>query len=154
MRPRHLVYAIAASAVFFMSGLAVGQRTSTSKFAKYLQPTTPTVMELITLEANMDRIRNSVPMDADEGITIPSAVFDLKNDRVMASALILPAFEKATLDDIKARITTRYFGMYEDLKSLIPELSPDDFVLRITRLTADPERKLFAECKNGTIVLH
>jgi hypothetical protein len=154
MRPKHLVYAIAVSAVFFISGLAVGQRTSTSKFAKYLQPTTPPLMELITLEANIDRIRDSVPMDANEGITIPQAVFDLKNDRLLASAAIYPEFEKASLDSIKSRITTRYFGMYSDLKALIPELSADDFVLRITRFTVDPERKLFAECKNGTIVFH
>lgn len=144
---------IPAAIVFFIAGILVGQRTH-SKFEKYIQPSVPSAMDIITLEANVDEIRQSIAMEPGEGITIPEVFYDLKSEKFKASAFILPDFEKASLEDIKARITTRYYGMYESLKSFVPELLPEDFSLRVVRFTADPSQKLFAEFKNGTVILH
>jgi|GEM_PF-5218777 len=152
MQPKLLVCAIAASAVFFISGMAVGQRTSASKFDKYLRPVNRPDIDFIALEVNVESIRESVPMD--NGISIPQVYFNYKKDRPQASVSISPEFEKASLDAIKSQIIEKYYMAYLRLKDFIPTLSEDDFVLRVIRITPDPDHKIFAECRHGDIVFH
>jgi hypothetical protein len=58
------------------------------------------------------------------------------------------------LDAVKSRIIERYYVTFYKLKNYIPELSEDNFVLKVFRFTTDPDHKLFAECKHGNIVFH
>jgi hypothetical protein len=146
------VYAAVLGIAVFGTGIAVGQRTSTSKFAKYLRPGYRTDMALITLEANLNLVRGMVPLS--EGISIPQIFFNVQANQPQASAYISSDFENASLDSVKSKITEKYYFSYFELKQSIPELSEDDFVLRVIRYTTDPDKKLFAECKHGKIVFH
>jgi hypothetical protein len=60
---------------------------------------------------------------------------------------------KASLDAVTSQIFEKWY-MYLRLKDFIPELSEDDFVLRVIRMTPDPDHKLFAECRHRNIVFH
>ena len=152
MRSKVFVYGVAFSTIIFVSGVAVGQRTGTSKFAKYLRPSVRTEMDWIALEANVDSIRSLVPRS--EGIFIPQIYFNSKQDRPEAVVSISADFEKGSLDTIKSKITEMYYLAYYGLKNDVPELTEDDFVLTVNRLTADSDRRLYAECKHGIIVFH
>lgn len=152
MRSKTFVCAVAVSAMIFASGVAVGQRTSASAFAKYLRPSVRTEMDWITLEANVDSIRSLVP--SSEGIFIPQISFNYKQNRPEAVVSISSDFEKGSLDAIKSKITEKYYLAYYGLKNVVPELTEDDFVLTVNRLTADSGRRLYAECKHGIIVFH
>src|SRR5690349_14393838 len=152
MQPKLLVCGIVTSAVFFISGLAVGQRTSASKFDKYLRPANFAEMDFIALQVDVDSIRGQMPMRDD--ISIPQVFFNYKEDRPQAFVLISSDFEKAPLDTVKYRIIDRYYSAYYKLKRYIPELSDDDFILKVFRMTTDPDHKVFAECKHGNTVFH
>src|SRR6266478_1228059 len=119
MRSKFVVYAVAANIIFFASGVAVGQRTSASKFAKYLRPINHPDMDLIALEVNVNSIRDLVPVN---GISIPQVFFNYKENRPQASVTISSEFEKASLDSIKSQITEKYYLTYFGLKRFIPEL--------------------------------
>src|SRR5678816_4414990 len=99
-----------AAAALFMSGLLIGQRTSTSKFEKYLRPANLSDMDLITLLVNIDHIRGNMPMD--HGISIPEVFFNYKVDQPQATVLISSEFEKASLDTVKAQIQEKYYVTY------------------------------------------
>ncbi len=152
MRNSIFVYAVAISAVVFASGVAVGQRTSSSKFAKYLRASGRTEMDWIALEANVDSIRDSLPLS--EALWTPVIYFDAKQNLPGASVVISSKLATSTLEDVKAHISETYYATYSRLKAAIPELSEDDFVLRVLRPTLDPNHKLFAECRHGNIVFH
>jgi hypothetical protein len=151
MRSKTLVYVVVAAAALFASGIAVGQRAVTSKFAKYLQLGNRTEMDLVALEVDMNLIRASVP--TEKGIFIPHVSFNYKEDRPEAAVYISSEFEKASLDTVKSEILTDYLMTYNYLKPLVPELTEDDFVLKVVRMN-NPEHKLFAECRHGNIVFH
>ena len=152
MQPKLLVCAIAASAVFFISGLVVGQRTSSSKFDKYLRPANFVEMDYITLQVDVDNIRDQMPMR--DNITTPRVYFNYKQYYPQAIVFISSDFEKAPLDTVKGLIREKYYPTFYKLKNYIPELSEDDFVLKVYRFTTDPDRKLFAECKHGNVVFY
>ena len=152
MRLKPVACIVAAISVVFISGVAVGQRTPASKFAKYLRPVVHDDMHLITLEVNIESIRENVPLN--DGISIPQVFFNYREDHPQASANISVEFEKAPLDEVKGKITDKYYSTYYGLKNYIPELSEDDFVLRVNRYTTDSAHKLFAECKHGSIIFH
>ncbi|SRR5713226_5515755 len=152
MQSKLLVCIIAASAAVFLSGIAVGQRTSSSKFAKYLRPANQTEMNVIEIDANMNAIRDRVQRGAH--ISIPQTRFNYTDDRPESLAEISTEFEKAPLDVIKYEILSAYSLAYDDLKLSIPELSEDDFVLKIYRHKSDSADKRYAECKHGKIVFH
>ena len=57
-----VAYAISAGVALFVSGAAVGQWASGSKFAKYLRSANRTEMDLITLETNVSMIEQLLPM--------------------------------------------------------------------------------------------
>jgi hypothetical protein len=147
MRSKVVGYVVAVSAIIFASGVAVGQRTSASKFAKYLRPSVRSELEWKTLEADVDSIRGSLPYR--KGISIPEHYY--KEDRLQARAVISPDFEKAPLETVKGQLLGVYGLEYVHLKSAIPELSEDDFVLSVYRAS---DFQLFAECKHGNIVFH
>jgi hypothetical protein len=151
MRFKPLACVVAVCGVIFISGVAVGQRTPTFKFAKYLQPAVRDDMYMIALQVNVESIRESVPMD---GISIPDVFYNSSEHRPQASAFVSRDFEKASLDEVRGKITERYYLSYSRLKNFIPELSEDDFVLTINRFTTDSANKLFAECRHGNIVFH
>ena len=109
-------------------------------------------MDFITVAVNVARIRDNMPMD--HGISIPEIFFNSKVNQPQATVFISSEFEKASLDTVKAQIQEKYYMTYYSLQNLIPELSKDDFVLRVNRLTTDPDHRLFGECKKGNIVFH
>lgn len=152
MRSKTVVYLLVAGAALFVSGIAVGQRTGTSKFTKYLRPSVRTEMDWITLDANVDSIRESLPQSG--GISIPFTYFNLKENRPEAFAMISVKLMLAPVETVKAQISEAYHVTYSRLKNQIPELSEDDFVLTVMSPTTDPTHKLFAECKHGNIVFH
>lgn len=152
MRSKTLVYAVAASAIFFASGFATGQRAGASKFDKYLRPAVRTKMDWMTLKASVEAIRANTPMVDD--MSIPQVYFNYKENRPQASVAISSNFEKAPLETVRQRISQKCLFTYVYLKSELPDLSEDDFVLRVIRITTDPDRTLFAECKHGNVVFH
>lgn len=120
-----LIYAITISAVFFVSGIAVGQRKA-SKFAKDLQPMNLSYMDYVTFESSVNQIRENLG-EANNRITPPRVYFNREDDKIHASARISQAFEKGSLDAVKSMIIQRYYETYYDLKDYVPELSEDDF---------------------------
>jgi hypothetical protein len=90
MRPKMLMVVVIAGAVLFASGIAVGQRAGTSKFAKYLRPSVRTEMDWITLDANVDAIRDSLPQS--EGLSVPFTYFNAKENRPEAFVMISVKF--------------------------------------------------------------
>src|SRR5271154_503218 len=133
MRSKVIVYAVAVSAIVFASGVAVGQRTSAAKFAKYLRPSARTEMDWITLESNVDSIRDGLPQS--DGLWTPTTYFDAKENRPGAFVVISSKLATAPLETVRAQISEMYYTTYSRLKSVIPELSEDDFVLRVMRPT-------------------
>src|SRR5215510_3482013 len=87
-RPKTRAFTIAGGLLLFASGLTLGQRTGTSRFAKYLQPLQIRGVDFVALEAMSTSFREQVPMDND--ISIPSIWFNSKEDRMQASVLISP----------------------------------------------------------------
>jgi hypothetical protein len=147
MRPKLFVYLIAAGAVFFASGIAIGQHTATSKFAKYLGPAVQTDMDLIALRASVDALRWNLPVTT--GMGAPVIYFDYKENRPEASVTISAELEKEPPDKVKSKIVEEYSLTWTMVRRYIPDLSGDDFVLRIFRHVNDPTP--FAECKNGHV---
>lgn len=153
MRLKLLLCAAAfAAATLFTVGIAVGQRSTTSKFERYFRPASPTQMDLITLATNLQLVREQVPPSS--GVSIPELFFNYQTGQPEAVSRISPDFESASLDNVKRKIIELYYSAYYGLRESIPELSEDQFTFRINRYTADPEKKLFAECRNGKIVIH
>lgn len=157
MRFNRFVFAIVGSVVLFGSGVAIGQRPSASKFAKYLRPAAHTEMDWIALEANVDAIRSSVPMRDD--VSIPAMYFNYKENRPEAGLMLYPDAEKAPLDTVRNQILVKYVSALTSLQRQMPELSEDDFVLRVFRIAPKDstasngwETKLFAECRHGKVV--
>ena len=109
-------------------------------------------MDLITLEANVNQIFNFMPMN--HGIGVPVTYFDYKANRPWARVFIGGDFEKSPADLVKSEIIQKYYLAYGGLKDSIPDLSEDDFVLQVRRLTSDADRQLYAECKHGAIIFH
>lgn len=151
MRHKMIVCAFAGIALFG-AGIAVGQRTSASKFDKYLHPATRTDMDFIALETNVENIRSLMPMD--KGMSTPTVFFSYKEGQPQAIVTISSEFEKGSITTIKNQILEKYYLTYFGLKQAIPELSEDDFLLKVVRVTQDPEHNLFAECRHGNIVFH
>jgi hypothetical protein len=142
------MYVVIAAALF-ASGIAVGQRAATSKFDKYLHPSVRTEMDSIALETTVDLILGSLPYR--DGLSIPKTTFDYKANRLQAWVSTSPDFEKAPLETVKTEIGVLYKLEYVHLKASIPELSEDDFVLRVNR---GSNFQPFAECRHGNIVFH
>jgi hypothetical protein len=147
-----VLLSVVAGLVLFAAGIAVGQRLNASKFDKYLRPASRTEMDLIALETNVESIRSLVPME--KGISIPKVTFNYNEAQPQATVVISPEFEKGPLAAIRDQITEKYYLAYFQLKYAIPELSEDDFLLKVVRVTKDPEHNLFAECRHGNIVFH
>ena len=152
MRSKTCVCTVLAGAAIFGSGMAIGQRTSASRFAKHLGPSQRTEMELIELEANIDLIQLSMPRD--DGMSVPSVGFNYKKDRREASIFVSQEFTQASLDKIKKAILFKYELAYSSVKHHIPEMTEDDFVLKVLYVLGEPDHNLFAECKNRNIVFH
>ena len=153
MRFKLPLHIIAICAVLFLAGIAVGQRISPSKFDKYLRPTNSTEMDIIALNVNLESVRNLWPMES--GISVPMVYYDQTEKQPAATVSISPAFEKQPLDTIRSLIVDRYAVALAELKARIPELSEDDFAMRVSRNNPkDADHLLFAECKHGSIVFH
>jgi hypothetical protein len=154
MRSKVIVRAVAAGVILFASGVAIGQRTNASKFDKYLRPTSRTDMDFIALEASVKLIQDVIP--GNKGIFIPQVFFNYQEHRPQAFVSVTSEFEKGSLDTIKSQIIERYYLAYYGVAKSIPELSQDDFVLVVTRLTESPDsnRRIYAECKHGDIVFY
>jgi hypothetical protein len=152
VRSKTRLSVVVAGVALFTSGIAVGQRAGTSKFAKYLGPSVRTEMDWITLEASVDAIRDKVPQSG--GIWIPVTYFNAKENRPEAFAMISTKLMLEPVETAKAQISEAYYLTYYRLKNQIPELSEDDFVLRVMSPTTDPTRRLFDECRHGSIVFH
>lgn len=149
-----VAYAISAGVALFVSGAAVGQWASGSKFAKYLRSANRTEMDLITLETNVSMIEQLLPMT--EGMSAPTVVFDPKEGGPHASVFVSSDFEKEPLDTVKSRIHERWALAFFSLEGSVPELSKDEFVLKVYRLSPgwDDSTKLFAEYRKGQVVFH
>lgn len=93
-----VAYVAAAGMLIFTSGLAVGQRSSPPKFAKYLHPLSIRASDLITLHANVTLLRDNIPM---RDISTPGVWYDPKADRVQTSAFINSEFEKQPIAEVK-----------------------------------------------------
>jgi hypothetical protein len=154
MRPKFFVAAAVVCLALLATGIAIGQRSneSTFKFRKYLQPTSKTDMDIVALETTVETMRSLMPMS--KGISTPSVYFNYKEAQPQAIVLISPEFEKGSLDGIKSQIADLYYLTYLRLKASIPELVEDDFLLKVIRVTRDPDHNLFAECRHGNIVFH
>ncbi len=107
MQSKRFLCAMAASAMIFVSGVAVGQRTNASKFARYLVPSPRTEMDWITLEANVENVRSMVP--STDGIFVPQIYFNAKRHRPEAVVSISRDFEKGSLDALKSKIADKYY---------------------------------------------
>jgi hypothetical protein len=153
LRFNRFVCAIVGSVVLFGSGVAIGQRGSVSKFGKYLRPAVRTEMDWIALEANVDVIRSSVPTRDD--MTISTIYFDPKENRLEAGLVLYPDAEKAPLETVRTQIVVKYVSALTALHNQMPELSENDFVLRVFRVVVkgtDIHREQFAECRNRKVV--
>jgi hypothetical protein len=151
VRSKTTVYAVIAGAALFVSGIAVGQK-GPSKFSKYLRPSVRTEMDWIALGANVDAIRETLPQSG--GLSVPFTYFNAKENRPQAFVMISVKFMFEPLETVRAEISKAYYAAYSTLKHEIPELSEDDFVLKVMSPTPDHTHKLFAECKHGNIVFH
>jgi hypothetical protein len=140
---------IAANALFLATGIAVGQRAGVSKFEKYLRPAAPTEMDWITLQDNVGSIRASLPYDE---LSVRKTYSNHKTNRLETEVIISDDFAKAPLETVKTQILGCYLAEYHDLKSAIPELSEDDFVLTV--FIVESHFRVFAECRHKNIVFH
>lgn len=148
MRIQMLVYGIAVGGIFFASGVAVGQRVSPSKFARYLEPAVRTKMDLIALESNLALIRSLMPRD--NGMSTPRVYFNAKEGRPEASVDLSVGFEKFPRNTIESQIKRRYYLAYAEVREYIPNLSENDFVLHVYRADS-AEVRLFADCRDGNV---
>jgi hypothetical protein len=149
MRSKLVVYTIAAGALFFAFGVAVGQRTSASRLARFHRPANLTWMDDILADENLALVRDSIPI---EDLTIPFVRYNAIEDRLQATVYIPEALEKASLETVKKKILERYYWTYSESSERIgADLSEDDFVLKVFRFT---HHELFAECAHGKIVFH
>jgi len=93
----------------------------------------------------------------DDGMSaVPYIQFSPKENQLQASLVVFPEFERLPLEKVRQRIALMSVVTYEQLKAggLFPDLSEDDFVLKVIRPTAEPSRRLFAECKHGNVLFH
>jgi hypothetical protein len=120
---------LAASVLLLSTGVAVGQRLNSSKYDKYFKPATLTQMDIATLEANLNSLREAIP--ADDNHFVPVVTFDTKEKTFKGFMGVSYRVESQPIEEIRKMIQLQYSLLYESLKSSVPELSEDDFMLTV-----------------------
>jgi hypothetical protein len=144
----------AIGVLLFAVGILVGQQTQRSKLDKYLQPTSVTSMQLALIDAQLDRIRDT--MGNESGIRVPEIYYDAKTHSIRAYTLVFDELTKQPLAKARQTLFARAAATFFDVQVRIPEVSKEDFIMTFKDFSTDAIKsgggKDFAEYVNGDLV--
>ncbi len=103
--------------LLFAVGLLLGERIRSSKFEKYLRPTTVAPMDLALLRANLDMVRKNTSLE------VPTVYFDSSCGCFVGQATITDGLMKQPLDQVRAKLMAIAYIARESLRFEFPELS-------------------------------
>ncbi len=151
MKRTYVILALGAMVVF-LSGMAVGQKSQVSKFAKYHTMARFTDLDWMLLEADVMDLRERAGYD--EGGAAPARFFfDPKADKIVAFVAVDGTFlAKETSISVREKLLAIANSELFKLRLSIPELSTQEFEADFRSLNGGPVN--FGEFKNGALVLH
>lgn len=149
MNSRNLLR-FALAMVLFGSGVALGQRTATSKFEKYAKAESIDGLQWRTTQVTIQSILANLPPDS-RGTGPASVYFDWKARKAKAVVFVdSEHLERQTASETQNTLTGKAFFTLVTIQSWIPEISESDFEMAFVDIPRD--RNPYAEYKNGKLI--
>jgi len=162
MNQRYLVVCF-AGILIFSSGVAVGQKTASSRFEMYEGPARLTEMDSRLLGANLEMANEKLQFTP--GIGLPFIFYDRSTRKLKASSYVDEEFlDKQKSSDVKQRLLSAAIAAQVQTDSFFPEVKvkewPDpDFEVEFFHMKWNAEKKaservVFAEYKKGELAMY
>jgi len=150
---RRSYIAVAVIFVVFLSGVAVGQKTHASQFAKYHAPVNVSGLEWMLLQADIVALRDSVGY-GENGLAPARFFFHPETDKITAFIPVDGNYlGKESSASVREKLSKRAASILIDLRISIPELSEQNFEVEFKNLVGGAPVD-FAEYKNGKLIIH
>jgi hypothetical protein len=158
MSRTHIALTFGAVALF-VSGVGVGQKTGTSKFAKYRQPAYISIMDWKLLQARVESIAAGIPMN--DGVGTADFYFDPDTNKVGAVVLVSASeLEAEPAGKVRELLKASAEVFQAMARQNLPELGNQDFEIEFkafgdkSKLGAGKGAYTYAEYTNGQLIMH
>lgn len=140
--------------LIFSSGVAVGQKTASSRFEKYLVPAERAEMDMRLLEANLKMAHGQ--LEFAPGIGLPRLFYDRSTRKVKAVAFVREKFlDQQKTEEVKKNLEITAGAAFIAAALRLPELQwlPADPDFEV-EFIGKAKKSVYAEYKNGELTIH
>jgi hypothetical protein len=152
---RSLLLLTLSGGLFFLAGVAVGQRTQ-SRFDPYLT-STPRMMDLAVLSANIGVMRDLLNDQVySTGIEVPAITYDAKDKKLRARVVVNHNLVQRPIEQVKELLTKSWGKTIVSAGAAFGDISQDDFEMSFVERRINGAKITwveFAEFKKDQLIL-